>query len=121
MNRRLPAALLATALLGAAAMAAAAAAFGPNPSREGDVYRWRGRLLYRFHATFRVEALFDPSVDPFETRDLSKGMPEETLRMRGGFLRRLRLRSLGEVPVSMEEWRMLVEGNGYFGPSGKDR
>jgi len=119
--RGLVPALLATAVLGAAAALLGRAAVGPNPVREADVYRWRGRLLWRFHATFRDEKLFDPRTDPYETRDLSGEMPGETLRMRNSFLKRLRLHSLGEVPVSEEEWKGMVEGNGYFGATGEGR
>ncbi len=121
MTRGLPLALLATAVLGAAAGLAGSGAVGPNPVREADVYRWRGRLLWRFHATFRDEKLFDLRTDPFETRDLAAEMPAEAARMRGTFLARLRLRRLGEVPVSEEEWRGMVEGNGYFGGRREER
>ena len=48
-------------------------------------------------------------------------MPAEAARMRGTFLARLRLRRLGEVPVSEEEWRGMVEGNGYFGGRREER
>ncbi|MCK6479507.1 MAG: hypothetical protein L6R43_04960 [Planctomycetes bacterium] len=93
----------------------------PNPTREGDVYRWRGRLLYRFHATYRDERLFDPRADPYETRDLAPERGGEVARMRAAFLARLRLRSLDEVPRSMEEWLRLADGLGYLSGGGADR
>jgi hypothetical protein len=116
--RALPLALLATAVLGAAGLAAGRGAVPANPTREGDVYRWRGRLLYRFHATFRDEKLFDPGADPFETRDLGEERPADLARMRTSFLRRLGLRDLEAVPVSEEEWRRLAGEIGYVGGGG---
>lgn len=112
-------ALLATAALAAAAGLLGARAAPDPPGREGDVYRMRrGDLLYRFHATFRVESLFDAAADPHETRDLAAARPADLERLRAEFLRRLRLKDLDAVPVTAEEWRKAAEGLGYLGGGG---
>jgi len=115
VGRPLPAALLIAALLAAAAAWASSAAAPPRLSSEGPVWRLRaGGLLYRFHATFRVETLFDEARDPYETDDLSRARPGDLERLRAVFLRRLHLPGLDQVPVRGREWREMLEGNGYF-------
>ncbi len=114
MFRHLPAALLAAAALAAAAAGAAERCAPPRVAVLGPVWRFRDRdLLYRFHATFREERLFDAAADPFETKDLAAARPGDLARLRAAFLRRLRVPALEKVPPSGEAWRELVEGLGY--------
>lgn len=115
MARSLPAALLISAALAAVAIWAASAAAPPRISVEGPVWRYReGTLLYRFHATFREERLFDAATDPYETRDLRGDRTADLERLRAGFLKRLRAPSLEKVPVSGENWKNDLAGNGYL-------
>jgi len=118
MRNPLPA--LALAALAAALGAAGGLATRPSaPSAEGPVWRLRARgLVYRFHAAFRTEALFDACADPRETRDLARERPADLEAMRGSFLRYLRRESLGQVPASSEEWRLQMERHGYLGGGG---
>ena len=91
----------------------------PPPSREGDVWRLRrAGKIYRFHATFRTEALFEAS-DALETLDLSAGRRDELLALRGRFLGLVRARSLEEVAADGDEWRRRLEGVGYIGGGGR--
>jgi hypothetical protein len=108
--------------LGLALAAAALGAWGgaatrPSaPSSDGPVWRLRARgLVYRFHAAFRTEALFDAAADPRETRDLAPARPRDLEALRASFLRYLRRDSLDAVPASSEEWRLEMEALGYFG------
>ncbi len=120
MRKALLPALLATAVVLLAAGLAGRFA-GPDPlTAEGPVWRLRsGDLLYRFHATFRVETLFDAARDPFETRDLAAERPADMERLRAEFLRRLRVTGIEKVPASGEKWREMIEGNGYLGGGGR--
>lgn len=114
--------LLAAAVLGAAAGALGAAARPEPPTAEGPVWRMRrGSLLYRFHATFDREALFDAVADPLETRDVAAERPSELAILRAEFLRRMRAGKLEEVPDSAGAWRQRVEGVGYLGGGGEPR
>ena len=115
---RLPAPALAAVAVLALAFAWLGSAAAPRaPRNEGPVWRLReGRLLYRFHGTFRTEALFDLRVDPLETRDVSREHPETLERLRAAFLRYVGARTLEEAPASGEEWRRAMEGVGYVGP-----
>ncbi len=121
MRKALLPALVAVVLLAAAAVWAGLSV-APDPLRvEGPILRLRsGELVYRFHATFRVEALFDAIRDPYETRDLAAKRPEDLARVRGEFLKRLGLPSLEAVPSSGQRWKEMLEGNGYFA-GGKSR
>jgi hypothetical protein len=83
-----------------------------------------GGLVYRFHATFRVEKLFDERSDPRELQDLSAARPADVARLRAAFLRRMRQPSLDRVPVSGRQWLEDVMRNGYWGdpsPPGQGR
>jgi hypothetical protein len=122
LRKALLPALLATAVLVVAA-GWPGRLLAPDPvTAEGPVWRLRsGDLLYRFHATFRIEALFDAARDPYETRDLAAGRPADLERLRAEFLRRLRVPGIEKVPVSGEKWREMIEGNGYLGGGGRDR
>lgn len=111
---------LAPALLAAASLAAVAAPLGratsPEPPRaEGPVWRLARRdFVYRFHATFRTEALFDAGRDPLESADLAAERPEDLARLRTEFLRRLRVPGLDRVPSSAQAWREMLEDLGYL-------
>ncbi len=115
-----PAALaLAAATLLAAAMGFLGAAARPSgrfSKVPGDpIYRLTGEgWTYRFHATFRVEALFEEG-DRREARDLSRERPDEVARLRARFLARMDLGSLGAVPAEDEEMRERLRANGYVG------
>ena len=120
MNARWVRGLAAAFAVAAAAATAPMLLPPPLPERTADVYRLRsGWFLYRFHATFRIEALFYPQGDPYETRDFSALFPADLARLRAEFLRRLRLHRLEDVPVTEGEWRKLVEGVGYLGGRGE--
>ena len=109
----LVAAVLLAAIFGALGRGAAPASL----TAEGPVWRMRsGGLLYWFHATFRVEKLFDAARDPRELRDLAAARPRDVERLRAEFLRRLRLPSLDRVPESGKGWLEEVGKNGYWGP-----
>ena len=112
---------LALGLVAAALGAVAGAASRPAaPSAEGPVWRHRSAgLVYRYHAAFRTEALFDAAADPAEARDLAAERPVDLALLRASFLRYLRVGSLEAVPASSEEWRDRLEGVGYLG--GKPR
>ena len=85
-------------------------------SKVGPVYRFRDHdLLYRFHATFRVEALFDLAADPLETNDLARQQPDQVRDMRSRFLATLEVASLEDVPAEGEEMREKLESLGYIG------
>jgi len=115
MTRALPAALVLAAVLAAGAIWAAASAAPPRIAVEGPVWRYReGDLLYRFHATFREEKLFDAAADPYETRDLAAARPVELMALRAAFLKRLHRPDLEHIPVSGEAWRNDLAGNGYY-------
>ena len=83
MARHLAVAFLLAAALAGAAVGAAECSRPPRLTIEGPVWRYReGDLLYRFHATFRVERLFDAKEDPYETRDLSTTRPADLIALR---------------------------------------
>jgi len=108
--------LAAAAVAGAAGAWAGLASRPSLPEAEGPVWRHRARgLVYRFHASFRAEALFDAREDPRETRDLAASRPADLEALRASFLAYLRRDSLAEVPISMEEWRRGLEALGYVG------
>ena len=108
--------LAAALVLGAAGAAAGIATRPSIPSAEGPVWRLRARgLVYRFHAAFRAEALFDACADPAEARDLAPARADDLAAMRASFLAYLRRGSLAEVPASMEDWRRDLESLGYLG------
>jgi hypothetical protein len=112
-----PASGLAAALIAGAAGAWAGVATRPSiPEAEGPVWRLRAQgLVYRFHATFRAEALFDAAADPRETRDLAPDRPDDVAALRATFLAYMRRDSLASVPSSMEDWRRGLEALGYLG------
>lgn len=111
MARHLPAALLLAALLAAAAAGAASLSAPPRVFAEGPVWRLRdGALLYRFHAVFREERLFDAAADPYETKDLSGARPDDLSRLRALFLGRLGVPSLERVPKTGREWLDMIPG-----------
>jgi hypothetical protein len=117
--------LLAALVLAAAFGVLGRGAAPPSVETDGPVWRMRsGDLVYWFHATFRVEKLFDAERDPRELQDLSAARPEEVRRLRAAFLKRLRLPSLDRVPEEGRRWLEDMMRNGYWGdpdPGGSGR
>jgi len=90
----------------AAAAAAALAAFASLHAPGRPVVRLDAgllvaetpRLAWTFDTAWRVERLHDLRRDPTRREDASARLPEEARWLRAAALRRLRLRSLEEVP-----------------------
>ena len=124
--RKVPLATLALAAVAAgAALWLGTRSSAPALSAEGPVWRLRSEgLLYRYHATFRIETLFDAARDPTELEDLSKRRPADLERLRREFLRRLGVADLAKVPDAggakwLEDLRR--SNPGYVGGGGDGR